>query len=186
MTDTSLCVFLAASQQFEALADTITPSVSRANWWSICSAYPLWQGAMKPMALVGVLMPSAVKGCRVAPPSRESCVAFYLHRAWAQVHYAGQHGAALETLAIGARLLMGQQIPSRPEQLSLPTKLRAPPGPMEALIYGLYKLIAQHALQVAVYGQQAPSFEEWTGLTPVQRISRVIEASEPGSTGKVL
>ncbi|KAF4710762.1 hypothetical protein FOZ62_008322, partial [Perkinsus olseni] len=187
MTDTSLCVFLAASQQFEALADTITPSVSRANWWTICSAYPLWQGAMKPMALVGVLMPSAVKGCRVAPPSRESCVAFYLHRAWAQVHYAGQHGAALETLAIGARLLMGQQIPSRPEQLSLPTKLRAPPGPMEALIYGLYKLIAQHALQVAVYGgQQAPSFEEWMGLTPVQRISRVIEASEPGSTGKVL
>ncbi|KAF4747295.1 hypothetical protein FOZ63_022230 [Perkinsus olseni] len=81
---------------------------------------------------------------------------------------------------------MGQQIPSRPEQLSLPTKLRAPPGPMEALIYGLYKLIAQHALQVAVYGQQAPSFEEWMGLTPVQRIARVIEASEPGSTGKVL
>lgn len=78
------------------------------------------------------------------------------------------------------------QIPSRPQQLSLPTKLRAPPGPMEALLYGLYKLIAQHALQVSVYGQEGPSFEQWMGLSDSQRIARVIEASKPGSTGKEL
>ncbi|KAF4653912.1 hypothetical protein FOL47_010232 [Perkinsus chesapeaki] len=186
LTDACLCILLAASQQLEALAKTITPSISRANWWSICSAYPLWQGAMRPMALVSVLMPSAIKGCRVAPPSRESCVAFYIHRAWSQVQYAGQHSAALETLAIGARLLLGQQIPSRPEQLNVPTKLRAPPGPMEALLYGLYKLIAEHALQVATYGHDAPSFDEWLSLTPVQRIGRIIDKSAPGGTAKAL